>query len=495
MFSLYLGDISRIFEGGFMRVFNEASKILSGTDEITGLSGAIYPDSCHLLFKSNLEDKIRKTRRQIENLEVPLNRKTHGGKRYRARKISRLGQVIVLSERLKILKKAQKIQMRCLENNLQLVRNAEGDINKIRMIFKGDKKTFCEVFQQAVRENDVISQIQLSHARFSMRRCLDDKKDFTKLSLEDLEAYSFYYPRELMLFNSAYSEVMGDKNDIATISQQTFRLAAKKGCLPAFLEIMDDEWGPRVNSFGFAAQLRPFVGRGDMMLDKLFGLALIHGCHPNSGLYLEGIYWLNRSTQILPQYPTNGETFKVFQSEYFNTRNCWDLSHEHFHVNGFEFVGNNAVLVPYKESWDEFVKEVLEKVKIASIETYEIKHDPQQIKSLCDEHEVTVRESKESICPPEENFHITSLEVQVGKLFRSAICVREDTFEIYSTFQIPEIQIIITFLEEVMKRTGSAYSAQAWLEQIKLNPSFEHPLKFATSKNARSVLCSRLNYS
>ncbi len=52
------------------------------------------------------------------------------------------------------------------------------------MLLKGNVETWKKLFQEAVEEGDVITQIQLSHALHGMKKGEDDKKDFSSLTLK-----------------------------------------------------------------------------------------------------------------------------------------------------------------------------------------------------------------------------------------------------------------------------------------------------------------------
>lgn len=187
--------------------------------------------------------------------------------------------------------------------HLDAVRDARGDVNEIRLLLKGNVETCHRLFREAEKEGDVVTQIQLSHALLGMKWGKDDTKDFSSLLVGDLEKFS-YYPREFALFNLAYDQAMGVESDWRTGKArgvETFRLAANRGYLPAFLELMHKEWKGNASSYGFAAQLRPFVGKGDRQLDYYFGQALKNGCQIGSEQYYEGLYWMNRSCDTLKE--------------------------------------------------------------------------------------------------------------------------------------------------------------------------------------------------
>lgn len=362
-------------------------------------------------------------------------------------------------------------------NLLAAVKDARGDINEMRILLKGNEETCNRLFKEAVAEGDVITQIQLSHALFGMKWGEDHTKNFSSLTAGDLESFS-YYPQEFVLFNSAYDQAMGIKSDGKTHDargSETFRLAAERGYLPAFLELMHKEWKGNTDSYGFAVQLRPFVGQGDKQLDYYFGQALKNGCQIGSELYYEGMYWMNQSCGIPVKYPKEHQSFYDFKSHYIQ----YESEHSYYDHNGFRHVGGSVILAPSREAWGTFVKEKLGDVRIAPLNSYMLRHDPEQIKSLLDQYRISVVHTSSFIEHPTKGHKVVDLfgkskhgfcidslwicqdDKEIGK-----ISVQEDTFKIYQTIENPKIKPVIDFIENVMTRSGSAHSAHSWLKQM-----------------------------
>jgi len=349
--------------------------------------------------------------------------------------------------------------------DLEAIRHARGNINEIRMRLKGDEKACLALFRQAVEEGDAISQIQLSQALFGMKWGKDSAKVFALLTIEDLEPFS-YYPQDFLLFNSAYDEAMEIRPNFSmyeTRGKKVFGQAADRGYLPAFLELKCAEWQWRKDSYGFAVQLRPFVGKGDRLLDFFFGQALIHGCQRGSASFYEGLYWAHMSGLIVFKYPSGFQTFESFKSSY------WDANVQ-FKSDDFLFAGK-VILAPSSEAWEAFAEEKLYSVRVAPLESYSLQHNHEQIKSLLNELEISgivggglVQTSEET--EEIKDFHIDSLTLYSDGKDIGKISVHEETSKIYQTFQNEKIQPIIAFVENVMTRGGRASSALAWLQQI-----------------------------
>lgn len=360
--------------------------------------------------------------------------------------------------------------------SLEAIRHARGNINEIRMLLKGDCEACLCLFKQAVEEGDVISQIQLSQALQGIKWGEDGKKDFSRLEKRDLEEYS-YYTHGLDLFNEAYDEAMGVESGIATgeaRSHAVFRAAADLGYLPAFLELVSEVWEGHTKSYGFAVQLRPFVGKGEKELDYYFGLALKNGCVPGSPLYYEGLYWMHRSLGITVKCPQKDQSFKDFKSHYLYS----NPSGECYGLDGFYHV-EDVVLSPSREAWEAFVRKKLDKVQIAPEESYRFSYDAKKIDLLLEQYKMgwslsgsfiessTEGTANEDVSgKPIHGFQIESIELSQKRQRVGTISVREDTLEIYETFENPELQPLIDFIETVLKRTGKAHSVAYWLRQM-----------------------------
>ena len=88
--------------------FNNTSRILSHTS--ANSNGVILPYSSQILFESDIDSKIKKAKNQIDHFsKAQSHKKTHGGKRYRARQISLRDQVNWASKRLNLLTSAKEI--------------------------------------------------------------------------------------------------------------------------------------------------------------------------------------------------------------------------------------------------------------------------------------------------------------------------------------------------------------------------------------------------
>lgn len=351
------------------------------------------------------------------------------------------------------------------------------------MLLKGSVETCNNLFRQAVEEGDVVSQIQLSHALFGMDCGKDGLKDFSSLSARDLETFS-YYPKRFALFNSAYEQAMGVEFDWRTpdaLAKETFRAAASRGYLPAFLELKCYEWKYNPNSYGLAVQLQPFVGKGDIQLDYHFGQALKNGSQIGSELYYEGMYWMNQSCGISVKYPREHESFKDFTDRYTRHK---DLTSTYYYLDGLVHVGNSVVLAPSREFWEAFVKEKLETVKFAPVESYSFIYNPAEILALLNEHKISVSCCSSFVQSPTEGidfknwkgetihgFHINSLMIYQNHEKIGEISLQQNTFKIHQTFENPIIKPIIDFIENVMIRTGSASAADSWLNQIGIEHS------------------------
>ena len=89
---------------------NSTSKVLSYTDADTGLHGVILPQSSRVFFESEIDIKIQKANNRIKYLSsAQAYRRTHGGKRFRAKQISLRNQMNSTSDELSMLSTAKAI--------------------------------------------------------------------------------------------------------------------------------------------------------------------------------------------------------------------------------------------------------------------------------------------------------------------------------------------------------------------------------------------------
>lgn len=348
-----------------------------------------------------------------------------------------------------------------------MIKETQGSINGLRVIFKGDNKACLKLFKEAVLQGDSINQIRLSQSFYGMKWGNDLKKDFSNLNADDLEEFA-YYPRDFILFNSVYDKTMNkefNSTEHDLRGHETFLKAANEGYLPAILELVDHDWGHNINNYGFAVQLRPFVGKGDKLLDFYFGRALKKGCRIGSELYYEGMYWMN-SYGIPVKFPSKNQSFKEFVKHYVRFEDVYNTYYEH---DGFYHVGPAVVLAPSIETWETFYKEKIENCKIASLESYQFNHDLEEITCLFDKYKIRFFRTGKYIKPLEltnEGFWVDSLSAYFNDKSIGKISVREDTFEIYQTLDEPTLKPMTEFIEYVMKRSGSASSAYSWLDHL-----------------------------
>lgn len=370
--------------------------------------------------------------------------------------------------------------------SLQTIKNAGDDINQIRKLLKENKEICLELFRKAIKEGDSISQIQLSQAYFGIKYREEESKNFSPTQNEDLDAFC-YYPKDFYLFTSTYREAMKSEYNYKMdneIAEKTFRDAANKGYLPAFLERTDKIWENHTKSYGFAVQLQPFVGKGDKVIDYYFGRALKHGSKPGSKLFYEGMYWMYQSDGIPVQYPQKNESFDEFTYRYYRSRE--GRGYSYYKHDGFVYANEDSViLVPSREKWEAFVKEKLENVEIAPEESYLFKYDEKKILSLLTKNIGTANSERfEASSTGQETANdygrkipgswIHSLLLYDGSTKIGTISVRKNTladnkhpFEIYKSIKNEKMQPIIDFIENVMIRTGSPCSASSWLRHIK----------------------------
>lgn len=115
-------------------MFNNRSQIL------TYSSGFVLPHSEKVFSFQEIDKKIEKARKHVEHLTAKLpQRSTHGGKAFRAKKISLQDQISVASDRLALLK---KILMETILSNLGVC--SLGDLSAFTNALWNERKRICE---------------------------------------------------------------------------------------------------------------------------------------------------------------------------------------------------------------------------------------------------------------------------------------------------------------------------------------------------------------
>lgn len=343
----------------------------------------------------------------------------------------------------------------------------KGDINEIRFLLKGDQSKCIELFKEAFSQGDVVSQIELSQALLGMKWGKDQNKDFSSLQIESLDSYPLYphdYKAFELMYEDAYGEDIGwrEREEIAF---QAFKKAADLNYLPAVLELLHTQWKMNTESYGFAAELRPYVGKGNDAIDYYFGKALKNGTAIGSKLYYEGMYWMEKSLGVSVKYPEINQSFEAFKDYYIRYENVISTYYSH---DGFMHIGS-VLLAPSEKAWSDFKKQKLENITISSLESFMFPHDMEKLKEILDRTKiggVVTGEFVKSDATDQEGFWLSSLNLFNNRSEEiGIISVREDTFEIYQTIKDEELQVVIDFIENIMKRSGCASSAYSWLRQ------------------------------
>lgn len=243
-----------------------------------------------------------------------------------------------------------------------------------------------------------------------------------------------------------------------------------------------DRWKGNEASYGFAAELRPFVGKGCSVLDGCFGKALKSGSRVGSHLYYEGLYWMVKSGNLSVKVAEDGN-MENFIRHYIQVVDRTSLC---YREDGFFYVGSSVVLVPSQEQWDAFVKEKITNIRITSEDSYlfggEILKKVQQIvkkhgivtfyttsiSRFCDRKSSDVF----SICRDNYEDLIGRISIHNKKGCPSRIKIQGVKFGVKEEVFVEglekkELKTVMTFIKDVLARSGSFYSAHAWLKQMK----------------------------
>lgn len=355
------------------------------------------------------------------------------------------------------------------------IRNANGNINQIRLLLKGNLTLCLTLFRKALKEDDVISQIHLSRAYYGMVWGKDNERYC--FYIDEFEDY-YYYPRLFLIYSNVHEMATGEKLDWRESDARDlkiFKRAAELGDLSAILEVKHAEWFRHTESYGFASELYPYIDKGDKMVEFYFGRALKNSCQVGSKRYYEGLYWMEKSGQNQVLFPKENKDFESFKSHYVRYE---DVHHTYFDYDGFCHVGPSVILAPSKEAWEKFKLEKLSDVEIAPLESYVFTFDIEKIRSQMKDFKVTFSHSGSFVKHETEGkeytfwdnekahgFRIDSLSVYKDNDSLGKISVRMDTNTIHESINHPEIAELISAMEEIMK-ASSAGSAYSWLRKI-----------------------------
>lgn len=354
--------------------------------------------------------------------------------------------------------------------DLEAIKGVNGNIREIRLLLRGNVDACLRLFREAIEQDDVVTQIQLSYAWYGMRRGKDKDRDFFDLVVNDLEDI-YYYFSEFGLFSSAYNEALSLKIDVCEHKKrgiEAFKKASDLGYLPAVLELSCTKWSLQIdhNSYGLAVELRPYLGKGDKHLDYYFGGALKNGSAMGSKLFYEGMYWQEMSLGYDVKYPSDDESFKSFiyryqESENLFIGNCYSLDGL-YHVS-FSDVRRDVILAPSKAAWEDFKDEKFKNIECALPESYFFDYDVEQIRHILNYYKIRCFVTGGFV---ENNRWVSIICLSADRNDIGKISVYEDTFEIYASIKDENIQPVIDFVENIMKRCGSAESVYGWLNQF-----------------------------
>lgn len=144
--------------------YNNTSQILPCILRSTFTSGVILPHSNKFLTFQDIDERIKKTRDHINHLTQSVSHRqhTHGGKGYRARRVTVQNQIVLASKKLELLQSASQIG-----KNLLLV-----DLNKAFPV-QYTNEFFCskDTLQKTIEEvASFVSQVFASFPKLKEER-------------------------------------------------------------------------------------------------------------------------------------------------------------------------------------------------------------------------------------------------------------------------------------------------------------------------------------
>lgn len=126
---------------------------------------------------------------------------------------------------------------------LTAIKEAKGNIGKIRLLLRGDLDLCCSLFEQAVKKTDALSQIHLARAYDAMTDDTTTVKDFSSLTEEDLQ--KGFCPDNFARYHRIYSKVFQQDDWDNKRASKIYEKTAEQGYLPALLELKQHQWGRR----------------------------------------------------------------------------------------------------------------------------------------------------------------------------------------------------------------------------------------------------------
>lgn len=292
----------------------------------------------------------------------------------------------------------------------------------------------------------------------------------------EFEKFDYCPHKEFSFFRMVYDKAMGqlDSEESKVMAFKAFRQAAKLGDLSVILALKFNEWTYHrycnLDNFGLAVELRPYVDKGNKLLDYYFGRALINGSRYHSKSYFEGLFWIEKSCGISVLYPKENQPFELFVRNYmrYEEGRYGHSSCEHDGLVNVSLYnkGGFLVLARSKEAWEDFKKKKLTNVETAPLSSYLYTFDEEQIRfqiknfNIKFDYENSLVKGlveKEYII---ETLHIFSDVIELGN-----ISIRPDNNEICQSFTNQEIPELIRTIEEMLK-VAHVGEVNSWLAHI-----------------------------
>lgn len=351
------------------------------------------------------------------------------------------------------------------EVTLDKIKKTLGGTREICKLLNGDLERGYTLFRKAIEQQDAVAMVCLSPALFTIKLGIDWNADYS----------GFVYCDILNLLISAYDAATGEQSDWKFKLDRSLKIlhqaAEDRNFIERFFQDQIHALGQRRATYILAAFSRPFIDMDIHSVNHSFGIGLKNGSAPRSKPFYEGLsHWVkNRRCHIL--YPQS-QSFSSLMDSYFSQ----NLQSEFFESDGFCFCGN-TVITPSEEQWKTFCAEKLNNIVAVPETDYFFEYDLREIIELVNQHEIKTSLSCEEVRRPGDAPGIgDKIRFSAITLYRNdsrmgAISVSSepeaDSFTIVQTINEPEeIQPVVRFIENILRRTGSNLSARDWLEYI-----------------------------
>lgn len=357
---------------------------------------------------------------------------------------------------IKLEQENQGVKQRINFVKLEQIQSARGDIQKIKLLFKGSSAECIRLFVKAVETDDAVSQMQLAWA-FDL---ICKKKNYNPFS------------KEFSPIIQALKVAFPEKDDRVVFREkkaQIIKKAAECGYLPAIFEQICQEWEMFGKDYGFANQLAPHVGKGHELLDYCFGMALKNNSIKGSKPYYVGMYWMECSLGITVKCAGPNESLDSFFRSGASIE-TWNLDDLKYQLDGFFHLSDETILAPSEEDWFNFKTQKLLNAKNDDPISYTLPYEMDEIAGIMERFDIRIVQ-KEAGGKDFDQRDVSGIILYESDEQIGEISISLKTLEIFDSIEDDsEIQPLVNFIKDAMTKRVSATSICSWLDKVSRAP-------------------------